>query len=293
MAKRDELRRKELADFLRSRRRRVDPSVTGLPLASSGRRRMPGLRREEVAQISGVSLTWYTWLEQGRDINASEQVLNSIAKALRLSPVEQAHLFRLAGEKAKGPAAVETESPLHVQELLDLLNPNPAYAINRFFDILAWNRAEEALLHLTLAELPKAQRNVIWLLFNDPRARDLLPDWESEARWLVGILRAESAHQPGAPRLIELVDELRAGFPEFERLWRSHELGSFTPAERRFNHPKVGSMRLLFMKLAVEGSEGCSVVTHFAAPDSPERELLARLVATSPTGGDAHLGPPS
>ncbi|KUN21316.1 hypothetical protein AQJ23_30785 [Streptomyces antibioticus] len=277
----DEQSRKELGDFLRSRRRKADPKKSGL--INSGhevsRRRIQGLRREEVAQLSGVSLTWYTWLEQGRDINVSRQVLGGIARALTLDAVERSHLFRLAGEVPPDTAAAGDEQVAgpEMQTFLDLLDPNPAYVITRCFDVVAWNRAEAALMG-GFDHLPVHERNALWLMFNAPEARDLLPDWEREARWLVGLLRTESAHELGSPRFIEVVNSLRKSSELFSEWWTSHDVQAFAPSVRRFRHPVVGELELNYVKLSVEGGRGLSIVSHFATPGSETARRLSTLV---------------
>ena len=166
--------RRALATFLRSRRERADPDGTGLP--AGGRRRTPGLRREEVSLLSGVSLTWYTWLEQGRDINVSPQILLALARALQLDEVERAHLFRLAGRAAPEPAERSLQVPDAVRAFLDTLMPNPAFVIDRCFDVLAWNRAQEAVLGAALLDRPRRELNSAWLLFREPGIRALMPE---------------------------------------------------------------------------------------------------------------------
>ncbi|OPG05384.1 hypothetical protein B1R27_21300 [Streptomyces sp. GKU 895] len=277
----DEQSRKELGDFLRSRRRKADPKKSGLINSGNevSRRRIQGLRREEVAQLSGVSLTWYTWLEQGRDINVSRQVLGGIARALSLDAVERSHLFRLAGEVPPDTAAAGDEQVPgpEIQTFLDLLDPNPAYVITRCFDVVAWNRAEAALMG-GFEHLPVHERNALWLMFNAPEACELLPDWEREARWLVGLLRAESAHELGSPRFIEVVSSLRRSSELFSEWWTSHDVQAFAPSVRRFRHPVVGELELNYVKLSVEGGPGLSIVSHFATPGSETARRLSALV---------------
>src|SRR5689334_19482042 len=155
-------RRRELAAFLRSRRERLTPAEVGLP--AGGRRRTPGLRREEVASLAGVGMTWYTWLEQGRDINASDQVLAALARTLRLDPHEQAHLFTLAGVPVAGASSDDQVISPEIRAVLDQLHPYPAYVTNGRYDLLAYNRAYTALLG-NLDALPFLERNTLWILF--------------------------------------------------------------------------------------------------------------------------------
>lgn len=186
----DVAHREELAGFLRSRRERLAPLDAGV--RAGPRRRTPGLRREEVAQLSGVSLTWYTWLEQARDITVSRQVLDAVARALQLPATERRYLFALAGEPLPADPAPAPVSPT-LQRLVDSLDPNPAYLVNPCYDILAWNRAEAGLIG-DPARLPDAERNTIWLLFTDPAMRTLLVDWRGEAQRLLAQYRAAAGH---------------------------------------------------------------------------------------------------
>src|ERR1700733_9963246 len=183
-------RRRELGEFLRSRRERIAPEDVGLPPAS--RRRTPGLRREEVATLAGVGVTWYTWLEQGRDINASPQVLGSVARTLLLDPHEREHLFRLA-DTPDGAGQSECKAlPPTAQTLLDQLQPFPACIRNARYDILAWNSAYEFLMG-DLSEVPFEERNSLWRVFTSDRCRACILDWEEGTRRMVAEYRAAMA----------------------------------------------------------------------------------------------------
>jgi transcriptional regulator with XRE-family HTH domain len=184
----DTTTRAELSDFLKSRRARIAASSVGLP--HRARRRTPGLRREEVADLAGVGVTWYTWLEQGRDIRVSPEVLAGIARALQLEPAERAHLFRLAGHEppASEPAAAVISPRL--QHVLDCWDPFPGHVTGRRRDVLAWNRASELINGWS--RLPEDRRNILWFTFQVPSTRRLLLDWEHEAVLSVAALRAES-----------------------------------------------------------------------------------------------------
>src|SRR5689334_2796484 len=172
--------RDELAAFLRFRRERLTPDDVGLP--GGGRRRTPGLRREEVATLAGVSTTWYTWLEQAREVTPSRQVLDALARTLQLSPAEHDYLCTLAG---RSPAPV-TEAGVHptMRAFVESLVPNPAYIANETWDVLAYNRAQGALID-EYDKRPVEQRNVIWLMFNEPALRTRIVDWEGDARTMV------------------------------------------------------------------------------------------------------------
>ncbi len=254
-------------------------------LPTSGRRRTPGLRREEVSLLSGVSLTWYTWLEQGRDINVSAQILAALARVLRLDTVERDHLFRLA--ELPPPAREHSaELPDGVRAFLARLDPSPAFVIDRCFDILAWNRTQSALLG-TLIHRPARERNTVWQLFRAPEVRELMPEWEAEARWLVGLLRQQAAYAADSPRFGELVSELCATSPEFAALWSAHDVTEFRSSVRRYRHPVLGDVALTYVRLEVAEAPWLSVICHFAEPGSAtDAGLRALAEGTSSPRGD-------
>ncbi|MFF4346994.1 helix-turn-helix transcriptional regulator [Streptomyces sp. NPDC001530] len=272
----DDHGRKALAAFLRSRRERADPAGTGLP--PGGRRRTPGLRREEVSLLSGVSLTWYTWLEQGRDIHVSPQILLALARALQLDEVERAHLFRLAGLPVPQPAERSMEVPDAVRTFLDTLMPNPAFVIDRCFDILAWNPAQERILGPALLDRPRRELNSAWMLFRVPQIRALMPEWDSEARWMAGLLRQQAAYELDNPRLSELVAELIDTSPYFAQAWETHDVVEFRSSVRRYRHPEVGDLEVSYVRLALEEAPRLSLICHFAEPGSDSEERLRKLV---------------
>jgi transcriptional regulator with XRE-family HTH domain len=231
-----EIRRRELAGFLRSRRERITPDQVGLPTA--GRRRTPGLRREEVAQLAGVGVTWYTWLEQGRDINVSEQVLEAIAGTLRLDPIEKTHLFTLAGAP-EPPRDVECRAiPKGVHVMLGKLEPFPAVVVNARTDILAYNWGYNFLMDVD--SVPASERNVTLQLFTNPNWSRRLPDWMERADQVVGQLRAAMAEHVGEPAWKSLIKRLRRESPEFESRWVRHEVKPMRNLTKRFRHDQLG-----------------------------------------------------
>lgn len=258
-----ERRRAELADFLRRRRASITPDDVGLP--NGGRRRTPGLRREEVSQLAGVGTTWYTWLEQGRDVRASLDVLESIARALRLTPAERTHLLLLGRGEDPPPCKLQAErvSPT-LRRLIENLGPNPAYLMGRRWDYLAWNRAASALLG-DFDKIPRATRNHVWLHFMDPARRELFPDWQRHSPLLVAKFRADSAKHLGDPEFEQLIHSLRQSSPEFCKEWKRHEVARTGEGRREIEHPAVGTM--LFEH---------AVFTPAEAPDQ-------RLILYSPT----------
>jgi transcriptional regulator with XRE-family HTH domain len=276
IARASERRREELADFLRHRREDLKPEDVGL--ANGGRRRTPGLRREEVAQLAGVGTTWYTWLEQGRDVRASLDVLEALARALRFTQAERSHLIMLGrGEEAppcKSP--VERVSPT-LRRLIENLGPNPAYIIGRRWDYLAWNDAAVALLG-DLGAIPRAARNHAWLTFTDPARREMFTDWERSARTLVAKFRADSARHLGDPAFESLIAALRRSSPEFARAWERHEVSRSGDSRKDLLHPLVGLMS--FSHAVFHPSEKLEqrLVLYSPLPDNETAAKLEQLM---------------
>lgn len=273
----DMVQRTALGGFLRARREATDPVSVGL--RPGGRRRTPGLRREELAQLAGVSVTWYTWLEQGRDITVSRQVIESLARELRLSPPEREHLFTLAGlaVPAEPPGPVRVDATL--RRLVDALSPNPAYIVNPWWDILACNDAYAALIG-GLDHRPPAERNTLWISFTDDRVRALVLDWPSESRHLVGQLRAHLARHPRDPRGPEIVSALLAASPSFAELWERHAVHRFQGARKRFRHPGVGRLDVDYVKLSAADDDQQQLLV-FLPADEESAAKLPKLLSTS------------
>ncbi|MFI5846103.1 helix-turn-helix transcriptional regulator [Catenuloplanes sp. NPDC051500] len=284
----DNFVRNELAAFLRSRRHRRSPEAAGL--GGGAGRRTPGLRREEVARLAGVSLTWYTWLEQGRNIRVSRQVLSSIARALNLSEMERQHLFLLADEKAPH-SPVQPSAPVSedVRQFLALLDPYPSWVFDRYFNIVAWNRATAALL-APIEDMPPERRNALALLFLEPLARRMLPDWEHEAGRLVALLRTEWAGGKDDGYL-SIVEDLRSGSPDFRALWDRRDVAPFTSSIRRFNHPRVGLLELKYLRLSMAADPGRAMMVHFLPPGDPGLPALLSLTGQTSVGPVAALLP--
>jgi transcriptional regulator with XRE-family HTH domain len=235
-----ESRRRELADFLSTRRARLQPEDVGLP--RGGRRRTRGLRREEVAQLAGVGVTWYTWLEQGRDVRASLEVLEAIARGLRLSSPERIHLLQLGrGEMPPPQCEPERVSPT-VRRMIENLGLTPAYITGRRWDLLAWNRAATAVFG-DFGAVPEPARNQIWLTFMDPAKRELLPDWETVAHLSVAKFRAASARHIGDQAFEELIAALHRASPEFSAAWRRHDIEPCIGGQLTVRHPSAGTLR--------------------------------------------------
>ncbi|GAB7031372.1 helix-turn-helix transcriptional regulator [Streptomyces sp. NPDC021749] len=259
--------RRQLGTFLRTRRERITPTDVGLP--QTGRRRTPGLRREELALLAGISATWYTYLEQGRKIRASEHVLNALASALRLDRHERDHLFQLAGH-TPAPEAEEPE-PLTPEAAAVplLLHPHPAYLIAGNYDVLSHNQAAAQLFpHLTAA----ADRppNLVRWVFLDPAAREVLVDWEPEARALLARLRTLSTRHPDDPRYTHLIDELHEQSPEARTWWPHYELQPRHSGHKRLRHPTRGTLDYRFTAFHLAEHPEQTLVIYFEAAVAPQ-----------------------
>jgi MmyB-like transcription regulator ligand binding domain/Helix-turn-helix domain len=265
-----QLRRQELAAFLRSRRERIMPEQVGLPPAS--RRRTPGLRREEVATLAGVGVTWYTWLEQGRDIHASTQVLDAIARTLLLDPHERTHLFTLADAPDASPAHECQSLPPTIKPLLDHLEPYPACVRNARYDLLAYNSVYCHLIE-DLDKLPFEDRNALWLCFTNPAWRARMIDWDDATRRMVAEFRAAMAEHVGEPAWKCLVNRLSKASSEFADLWERHDIAAPENRTKRFLHPEVGLLRLDFTNLWLGQRLGTRMIAYTPADEQTRARL--------------------
>jgi transcriptional regulator with XRE-family HTH domain len=262
----------ELGEFLRARRELVTPEQAGIPVL--GVRRVAGLRREEVAMLSGISADYYLRLEQGRDRNPSSQVLESVARVLQLDPDTTAYLMALAGPRPRRPRRRRGSDavPPHTARLVDRL-PFPAFVENRYLDVVASNALARAL-----SPRLSVGGNRLRDFFLDPAERDLFPDWsEAAAGALVAGFRQSVGTDTDDPRFIELVGELSLASPVFQRLWSRHEIRPPQGASMTFHHPQVGEVSVDRDKLAVSGTDGMVLVIYHVAPGSPDAEKLALL----------------
>ncbi|MFE2727957.1 helix-turn-helix domain-containing protein [Kitasatospora sp. NPDC059327] len=280
--------RTELSEFLRSRRARLQPADVGLPDHGT-RRRVPGLRREELAQLAGVSTAYYVRLEQGHGESVSAAVLDSIARALRLTPAEREHLQRIT-KPARRRTGRATARPQRVrpelQQLLDVMEGVPAYVLGRRLDIIGWNRLGNALLG-DFAALAPEHRNMAWHAFLDPAARLLYDDWEGKATDVVGILRLDAGRDPDDPRLASLIGELSLKSADFRRLWAAHDIRDKGHGTKRLHHPVVGPLTLRYETLRPAGEPDLVLVTYHAEPGTASAEslrLLASWAAPEPAG---------
>jgi transcriptional regulator with XRE-family HTH domain len=269
-------RRSELASFLRSRRERISPQDVGLP--PGPRRRTAGLRREEVAQLAGVGVTWYTWLEQGRPINASVQVLDAVSRTLRLDATERVHLFRLAdvpGATAV-PGCDNCSLPAEVQRVVDAL-PLPASVVSERSDLLAWNPIYESIFP-GIAFAPLEQRNTLLILHTHPRCCIPVEDPDGQCDAGVAQLRAAYSRHVGDPAWTHLIRSLEAASPGFARAWAAHDVALPRGVAKVFRHPGVGRIATVSTSFAIAAVPGARMIVY--TPSDPVSEnAVARLAA--------------
>ncbi len=267
-----------LGTYLKDRRARLDPTAFGFPAT---RRRTPGLRREEVARLADVSATWYTWLEQGRGGAPSGDVLDRLARALTLTAVEREYLFLLAQGR---PPEVRYEAPEKItprlQRVLDSLKFSPALVKTSTWDIIAWNHAASVVL-TDYGKLAPEQRNILRLLFRDPRVRVANPNWESVARFAVATFRADAARAGASDRAEKLVDELSRLSPEFVAMWRDNDVRTHGEGTKQIHIPVVGPIALDYSTFAVDGRPNLGLVIYTPATPT-DADRVGLLIRSQP-----------
>ncbi len=250
----------ELGDFLRSRRARLSPEAVGLP--SGRRRRTPGLRREEVAQLAGIGVDWYIRLEQGRTVSPSATTVDALSRALRLNPVEEAHLRALTRNAERQPFAREVvpESLLRTVEALNV----PAYVTGRRWDVLCWNSAAAEIF--AFDRVPEEDRNTLILVLTNPKTRRLFgTGWAEEAKRMVAQFRATHDLRAWDPAFADLVKRLRAGCPEFAAWWEAHDLRETVAGQKQLTHPRKGALRLQYTSFQANDDPGLRLVIYTQA----------------------------
>jgi transcriptional regulator with XRE-family HTH domain len=264
-----------LGTYLKDRRTKLDPGAFGLP---SGRRRTPGLRREEVAQRANISPTWYTWLEQGRGGAPSADVLDRIARALMLTDVEREHLFLVAlGRPPEVRYRAADGVTPRLQSVLDALDPSPAVIRTAIWDVVAWNKAATVML-MDYGSMPAEQRNILRYFFLDPRSRAAQYDWESVARFVLGAFRVDAARAGAAAEVAPLVDELCRLSPEFKAMWSDNEVrGHQGEAVKHIRHPKLGSLAFQYSAFAVDGRTDLTMVVYNPATPKDAEAIKSLL----------------
>ena len=256
----DDIRRQALSDFLKSRRARLRPEQVGLP--STQKRRVPGLKREEVALLAGVSVSWYTWLEQGRPITVSEQVMESLSRALRLDWAERRHLFLLAkdylpSERAGNAVAFSMQPEL--QQVLDAFGLCPAYILDSYWNIVGWNKSASHVF-TEYADSSRPYQNLLWLLFTSPLQKEMIADWDNEAKRCLAAFRAGTEQYVGDPELRELIDDLKRASPCFNTWWKEYDILIPHAKRKLLRHPTVGML--------------CFYTTALTFPDYPQLKMM-------------------
>ena len=268
--------RQALAEFVRDRRARARPEDAGL--AAGPRRRTPGLRREEVAQIAGVGLTWYTWFEQGRDIKVSTHFLDRVALALALEPAERLHLFALA-QQSPPPLSATDAPPVSdvVRTVLESL-PNPAYVRTPRWDVVAWNAAAEAVF--AFSTQPPEQRNSLWSVFANPTFRGMMPDWEPDVRAMLAKFRLDHGRAADDPAFARLVGDLSAASPDFRRWWALQDVSGRSEGIKRFRFATGDIISFEHGAFLVEGAPDLRMIVY--SPALPgDRAAFAKVLARS------------
>lgn len=269
----------QLGAFLRTRRERVQPGDVGLP-PGSGVRRTPGLRREELAALAGVSVDYYTRVERGRERRPSSPVLDSLARVLRLTEPEREHLHALAARAARSVLPDPAGSCPAVRQttrlLLETLRPNPAFVVGRVNELLAANPGALALFP-GLTDWPEDRRNLSRYMFLHPAARSLYEEWDALACGSVAHLRAVAGAAPDAPDIAALVGELILHSAEFARIWNRYDVLPRSSGVKAFRHPLVGRMRLGYESLPVAGTHGQRLIVYLAEPGTPDHDALVLL----------------
>lgn len=280
--------RRALADFVRTRRERLRPEEVGLP--PGARRRTPGLRREEVAQLAGVGVTWYTWFEQGRDIQVSTHFLENLCRALRLDRAERTHLFALAQDRPP-PLATPVVPALSapVQAMLMSL-PHPAYIKTSRWDVVAWNPAAASLL-CDFSRIPPEERNTLWLVFTDPQVRRIMGDWEGDARRALAKFRLDHGRSRGDPAFEALVERLSEASAEFRLWWPSQDVSDCGEGVKRIRHGAAGEIEFQHAAFLVEGAPELRLIA--LTPATEEDARRAGLAERAPTGDGLSEGVPA
>ncbi|SDF82528.1 Helix-turn-helix domain-containing protein [Onishia taeanensis] len=273
--------RHELADFLRTRRQRVAPESVGLPAGT--RRRTPGLRREEVAALAGVGVTWYTWLEQGREIGVSSTFLDNLAKALQLDASERRHLFLLTHQRPPvEPGKTWCQVPPLVKRLMNDLSSRPSYVLNLRWDVLAWNEAADRVFNF--AAQPVEYRNLLWMLFLDPALRRIFADWSAQAPQILSSFRRDHARAENDLAIDSLVAELKKVAPEFRQWWQQHDVHAPCEGRRSLGIEGLGEVGFEHTSLIVDEVRHLRLVVYAVQETDPRAEAFAGWVSGEKLG---------
>ena len=269
-------RYKELGNFLKTRRAKILPSQVGLSAAT--RRRIPGLRREEVAQLAGISITWYTWLEQGRSIHVSTQVIESLSKVLLLDKQERIHLYLLANQPLPPdiPGYQGAASPI-LQHVLDSLIYSPSLVTDQRWNVIAWNKAAR-LIFGEFSEMNVRERNIVWAMFTDKKHKQLFVDWSMHAKDLLGRFRATCGRYIEDAWLTQFIDDLKMQSAEFNLWWPLHEIESNSEKCKQLNHPSAGILNFEVSNFDVSDSSGLKMIVHTPLSGTDTADKMKLLI---------------
>jgi transcriptional regulator with XRE-family HTH domain len=271
--------RAELAEFLRSRRERISPEEVGLPAGS--RRRTPGLRREEVAALAGVGLSWYTWLEQGRDISVSATFLDNLSRTLKLDATERRHLFLLAHQRLPPePGRTWCVVPPLIHRLMGDLPTRPAYVLNLRWDVLAWNGAADRVFGF--AAQPVERRNLLWLLFTSPAMRELFEPWDEQALQILSSFRRDFVRATQDPDIAALVKDLEKASPDFKAWWRQQDIHGPCQGVRHLHIGDVGPVDFEHTTLTIDEDRHLRLVYYAAKEGRPQSRVFEQWLQQAP-----------
>ncbi|MFJ2738524.1 helix-turn-helix transcriptional regulator [Streptomyces sp. NPDC087440] len=271
-------RRSEIREFLRSRRARLSPEDLGMP--GGGGRRTPGLRREEVAVLAGVGVSWYTWLEQGREINVSEDVLDAVARVLRLDIAEREHLYLLSGLNPPRARPADREVSPGLRRVIDGWLPRPAYIIDRHWNLLAVNRAARLVFGYD-----EDDHSCLVSFFTRARFRTAVCHWEDAAREIVGQFRADAARYPDDPEFGRLASDMCAASPAFAEIWAEHPVGSAPQGTKALHHPELGELVFEYATLPLPELPGHRLLLYTPAPGTGTEARMADVLTEEATTG--------
>lgn len=254
-----------LGEFLRARRERLTPEEVGLP--SYGYRRTPGLRREEVAQLAHIGVSWYTSLEQGRNVHPSDQVLDNLASALNLSPVERRHLFLLSKQDGMEEIGTFEEVSTGLERTVLALEPHPAYIMGKYWDLLLWNRAAEFVFRFPpYSKDVNSKPNLIRRYLSDPVIRETSSNWEENVQVMIARFRADCARYPQDAKLIGLIEEFKQTSEHFRKYWPRHDVQTVSDCHKLWDHPLIGKMEFEHVTLQVPTQPNLKVMIYTASP---------------------------
>jgi transcriptional regulator with XRE-family HTH domain len=259
-----------LGGFLRAIRERLTPEQVGLP--SYGRRRTPGLRREEVAQLANVGVSWYTSIEQGKDVHPSHQILESLATALRLSDDERRYLFLLSQSEKSEESEIYKEISKGLERTVFALEPHPAYVMGKYWDLLLWNRAAEFLFRFpSYSESINPKPNLVHHFLTDPFRKEMNSDWEGRAKIMIARFRADCARYPQDARLIEMIEKLKQENELFNSWWSRYEVKTVTDCHKVCNDPRIGELEFDHVNLQVSNCPDLKLMIYTASPATAEK----------------------